>query len=549
MRVISRIFKRRSNVHRGEDDYHNNSFASSKSRKDKQRNYDVTSKNQQRPCKGDLFLLRQDSSGRGLLGESMRDEAVDIQSFFGNIDARERNEMTQRMFLREMEGNAMFEKSQFEDASYFLQEAVELRKQVYNSKVNQYSYELAKVCYRCAFSLTQNEQYTKAHVYCRKSVSIFERRLFDDKTGGRDELDELGEYDQVIDLEEGVRNMIIVEGLNRNRDRAFTDFCENREALRDSREKARMKLLEARELEKELALIAYSTRVSNNDGNMRHNNKKVTFQSTGSSMPSLRGSCSREEKQDIYSTSEGEIFRSGYNADQISIPKDSHSTAYFQEEKANTNESNYDTPNVQATHYFDSTASIVDGVQTRKANTNESNYDTPKVQATHYFDSTASIVDVVQTRTSFTPKDSVPTYANRNSSDLFPQNGNKVLFDAEALNRNHLRTIGVESDGADITSKIKLARVDLKFGFVRKAIDRLYVALKNLDGEDLDDTTLYKIQILELLGDIECDHNENFSSGRSYYNEALSIVEDEFDSDHEDYQKIVSKLMSIAGLF
>mmetsp|Transcript_44 Transcript_44/g.51 ORF Transcript_44/g.51 Transcript_44/m.51 type:complete len:517 (-) Transcript_44:96-1646(-) len=516
MRIVSRIFKRRSNVHRGEEDYHNNSFASSKSRKDKQRNYDVTSKNQQRPCKGDLFLLRQDSSGRGLLGESVRDEAVDIQSFFGNIDARKRNEMTQRMFLREMEGNAMFDNSQFEDASYFLQEAAELRKQVYNSKVNQYSYELAKVCYRCAFSMTQNEKYTKAHVYCRKSISIFERRLFDGKTGGRDELDELAEYDQVIDLEEGVRNMILVEGLNGKGDRAFTDFCENREALRDSREKARMKLLEARELEKDLALIAYSTRGSNNDENMRRKKKKVTFQSTGSSMPSLSGSCSQEEKEDMYSTSEGEIFGSSYNADQILIPGDSHSTAYFQGEKAYTN---------------------------------ESNCDTPKVQATHYFDSTASIVDDEQTCTSFTPKDSVPTHANINSSDLFPQNGNQVLFDAEALNRNQLHTIGEESDGADITSKIKLARVDLKFGFVRKAIDRLYAALENLDGEDLEDTTLYKIQILELLGDIECDHNENYSSGRSYYNEALSIVEDEFDSDHEDYHKIVTKLMSIAGLF
>ena len=128
------------------------------------------------------------------------------------------------------------------------------------------------------------------------------------------------------------------------------------------------------------------------------------------------------------------------------------------------------------------------------------------------------------------------------------------LEETEASTLSHfgeLSTIGEEIDSTELLVRLELARVDLKLGLVKKSQDRLLLALEKskLVGCEDEEHFWIVIQILELLGDIECDSNENYSAGRTYYRDALDLLVNEYGSQHEHHDIIFSKMLGIAGLF
>jgi len=118
-------------------------------------------------------------------------------------------------------------------------------------------------------------------------------------------------------------------------------------------------------------------------------------------------------------------------------------------------------------------------------------------------------------------------------------------YDYTTTTEQTLSTIE-EVDESTIRVRIDLALVDVKLGLPQKAQGRLMKALST--AERLD-SSLEIAEICELLGDIVVQSGA-YSDGRKYYKEALKALEEDEDGrESERYDKVLAKMMGIAGLF
>jgi len=118
-------------------------------------------------------------------------------------------------------------------------------------------------------------------------------------------------------------------------------------------------------------------------------------------------------------------------------------------------------------------------------------------------------------------------------------------YDYTATTEQTLSTIE-EVDESTIRLRIDLALVDVKLGLPQKAQERL---MKALSTAERFDCSLEIAEICELLGDIVVQDGA-YNDGRKYYKEALKALEEDGDGrESERYDKVLAKMMGIAGLF
>jgi len=118
-------------------------------------------------------------------------------------------------------------------------------------------------------------------------------------------------------------------------------------------------------------------------------------------------------------------------------------------------------------------------------------------------------------------------------------------YDYTTTTEQTLSTIE-EVDENAIRVRIDLALVDVKLGLPQKAQERL---MKALSAAERFDSSLEIAEICELLGDIAVQSGA-YSDGRKYYKEGLKALEEDGDGrDSERYEKVLAKMMGIAGLF
>lgn len=448
------------------------------------------------------------------------------------------NDMMQRIMVNEIEGYRLLKLQDNEGALKFLSRSLALRNE-FNEGLKANSIELAKLYSTLGKLKAEMNRFVEAHSNLRKGITMYERMQRSKKKNKKDIVDS-NELSKLLELEIFVRNVLIADGSIENNGsfRRFVEQRNNQSTTRNttlsshSNQTKKIKPEYENQIQSCAGTHNLPTSIRNNCRNDRvkvdtawNDNHSPVYktqlsecsrgqQSSNPLVNSMRKNCFGNETPTLDSRNDYDNSTNSIPACQADLPE------YFRDQQNDKQRYVYQSRNLKSDNRFQKPfAKLNEYNQGHQIDQGKYEYQSRNFKSNDRFQS--SVVDI--------------DYENTNT-----------------ISSNHdiLSTIGEEGDEKQISTRLDLAKVDLKLGLVKKAQTRLLLALDCVNFEEFEDEGMNTLlgQIYELLGDIECDYNEDYTSARIHYKKALNIFEEEKVVHDEQYDQVYMKILGIAGL-